>query len=251
MLAVNNVSELKPVTSLIQSPWICIDIETGNADDDAVQKALAAWKPPTNIRDESKITERRREAETRIRERSALLDQSPLLCVALKTASTSILFNGMDASAPEIPGFTVLPCGDERGMLLVLRDWLDQNTDSKTIVAGHNIRGFDLPKLRQAYIRHRLRLPAILRPREDAVIVDTMSLFKAFSMEHRDEYMIALDIVAASLGVERPKQIISGKDVPVLFEAGKYAEVLTYCAVDAVATTRAFLLMTGEAADLN
>lgn len=161
----------------------------------------------------------------------------------------------MDASAPSIDGWPVVPCGDERGLLLALRAWLDSNTGPETTIVGHNIRAFDLPKLRGAYVRNSLKLPAILKPRlkdeERAEVVDTATLFKAFSMEHRDDFCPALDTVAASFGIPRPKQHMTGADCPRLFREGQIQTVLTYCCVDVATTARAFQLMTGAAPDLN
>lgn len=86
-----------------------------------------------------------------------------------------------------IDGWPVVACSDERSLLLALRAWLDSGTSPATTVVGHNLRAFDLPKLRHAFVRHGLKLPAILRPKlrdeEQAETVDTASLFKAFSME--------------------------------------------------------------------
>jgi hypothetical protein len=80
--------------------------------------------------------------------------------------------------------------------------------------------------------------------------VDTMSLIKRFSMELRDEKFISLDRVATVLNIEKPKQIITGADVPGLYRQGQYQAILTYCAIDTATTTRAYLLMTGQAPDL-
>lgn len=242
-----------PVLQLVPQPapaaWLVFDLETGDAPEEAIQAALTGWKPPANIKDGEKIEARRQEAAEKIRERAALLDASPVLCVAIQTDATAVLFNGMDTEEHTVTGWEVMPCGDERGLLLKLRDWLDTNTGPQTLIGGHNIRGFDLPKLRSAYVRHRLCLPELLKPRlrdEPAPeVVDTMSLYKAFSMENRDNLFISLDTVADGLGIVRPKGVISGSDVPRLHAAGENAAILTYCAIDTATTAWAFLLMTG------
>jgi hypothetical protein len=238
--------------------------------------AATTWTPPSNIKDPAKIEERRNsalekietdrvaalvkieerraEATARIREKAALLDASPILCVALKTDRLNIVLNGMNSDPPAIEGCDVWPCQNERGLLLALRVLLDENTTPQTVIVGHNVRNFDLPKLRQAFIRHGLKLPEILKPRlrdeERAEVVDTAFLFKSFSMEHRDDFCSSLDTVAATLGIPRPKGVISGADVPRLHRAGEYAAILTYCAVDCACTARAYQLMTSTAPDL-
>ncbi|MFZ1643742.1 MAG: ribonuclease H-like domain-containing protein [Candidatus Contendobacter sp.] len=245
------------VTPIIPQPsaaFVVLDLETGNAPTQAIAAAMEEWKAPGNWKPDT-VAAKRREAAEKIIEKAALLDASPILCVAIQTDRTRLILNGMDASAPEIDGWPVMPCGDERGLIQALRFWLDTNTTAETTVVGHNIRAFDLPKLRHAYVRHSLRLPEILKPRlrdeNKAETVDTASLFKAFSMEHRDDFCPSLDTVAASFGIPRPKQHMSGAECPRLFQDGQIATVLTYCAVDVATTTRAYQLMTANAPDLD
>lgn len=245
------------VTPIIPQPsaaFVVLDLETGDAPAQAIATAMEAWKAPSNWKPDT-VAAKRREAAEKIIEKAALLDASPILCVAIQTDRTRLILNGMDASAPDIDGWPVMPCGDERGLIQALRFWLDTNTTTETTVVGHNIRAFDLPKLRHAYVRHSLRLPEILKPRlrdeNKAETVDTASLFKAFSMEHRDDFCPSLDTVAASFGIPRPKQHMSGAECPRLFQDGQIATVLTYCAVDVATTTRAYQLMTANAPDLD
>lgn len=249
MLNTATVAQIQPLCS-----FIVLDLETGDAPAEAVAAALESWKAPSNVKDAAKIEARRQEAAAKIAEKAALLDASPILCVALQFDYSRVVLNGMDATAPTIEGWPVIPCQDERGLLLVLRAWLDSNTGPETTIVGHNIRNFDLPKLRQAYVRHKLKLPAILKPRlkdeERAETVDTAALFKAFSTEHRDDFCPSLDTVAASFGIPRPKQHMTGADCPRLFREGEFATILTYCAVDVATTARAYQLMTGTAPDL-
>ncbi len=244
-----------PLAGIQPAAWLVLDIETGTAPAEAVEAAIAAWKPPANIKDEAKIEARRQEAEARIRERAALLDASPVICVAaIAEAHRPIVFNGMDGSQYPIEGWAVAGGGDEAGMLAALREFLDTVAGPETIIVGHNLRAFDLPKLRHAYIRNKLRLPECLKPRfgdeARAETADTMALFKAYSMEHRDDYAVSLDTVAAALGIPRPKQLIDGAEVPKLHEAERYHEILTYCAIDTATTARAWELMAGFAEDL-
>lgn len=245
-----NLVQIQPLCD-----FIVIDLETGDAPPEAIEAALSGWKPPANVRDPEKIEARRLEAAAKCADRAALLDASPVLCVAIQSDHARVVFNGMDASAPVIDGWPVVACSDERGLLLALRAWLDTHTNETTTTVGHNLRAFDLPKLRGAYVRHGLRLPALLRPRlkdeERAETMDTASLFKAFSMEHRDDFCPSLETVAVSFGIPRPKQHMSGADCPRLFREGQIQTVLIYCCVDVATTARAYQLMTGAAPDLD
>lgn len=246
----NTQNTITMAVPLASAAFVVLDLETGDAPSEAIATAIEAWKAPSNWKPET-IETKRREFAAKAIEKAALLDASPILCVVLQTDRTRLILNGMDHTAPEIDGWPVIPCGDEGGLLVTLRAWLDASTTPETLVVGHNIRAFDLPKLRNAYIRHFLRLPEILKPRlsneEKAEVIDTSTLFKAFSMEHRDDFCPSLDTVAISFGIPRPKQHMNGADCPRLYAEGQIKTVLTYCAVDVATTTRAYQLMTSTA----
>lgn len=243
------VTQIQPMCS-----YLVLDLETGDAPSEAVAAAIADWKAPANVKDPEKIEARRQEAIAKFNGKAALLDSSPIICIALQSDRARLVLNGMDDSASTVDGWLTVPCGDERGLLLALRVWFDANTGPETVIVGHNIRNFDLPKLRHAYVRHSLKLPNVLRPKlSDETkneIVDTASLFKAFSMQFRDDFCPSLDAVAASFNIPRPKQHMTGADCPRLYREGQVQTVLTYCAVDVATTARAYLLMTSAAPDL-
>lgn len=233
--------------------WICLDIETANAPEGAIIEAMAAWRPPGNCTKADTIEQKRQEAEARYREKAALLDASPVICLAMQLSDgPSILFHSFRKQY-SVPGWLECASPDERTMLLVIREYLNAQGGDPSAV-GHNIRGFDLPKLRQAFIRHRLRLPKLFRIRADdeppLKTADTMHMIRFFSMELRDEKFISLDQVAMVLGIEQPKKLVSGSMVPSLYRDERYQEILTYCAIDAATTARAFALMTNQAPDL-
>lgn len=242
------------VTPLAPATFVFLDIETGDAPAEAVAAAIEAWKAPSNWKPET-VESKRAEAAAKIVQHAALLDAAPLLCIAVQMTRGHLIFNGMDRLEYTIDGWPTISCGDERGLLLAFRVFLDGNTNSETVMVGHNLLAFDLPKIRHAYIRHRLRLPEILRPKpraeSTAEAVDTVRLFKAFSTEHRDEFCPSLDVVATTLGIERPKQHMNGADCPRLYREGQIQTVLTYCAVDVATIARAYQLMTASAPDLN
>lgn len=235
--------------------WICLDCETADAPPEAIEVAIQAWKPPSNWKPETKET-KRQEAAERFRKNAALLDASPILCVGVMTSrGDQILFSGMPEPVGDISGWQVLNAGSEPLMLLALREWLNTAPfTEEPVLVGANLKGFDLCKLRLAFLRNGLKLPELFRPRLEGEppirLVDVTSLVKVFSTQYRDDFMISLDRTASILGIERPKQIINGADIPVLYQQGKYTEVATYCCIDVLTTARAFLLMTGQAPDL-
>lgn len=247
MIAVQQTAHVVTLTQTAPAArFVVLDLETGNAPEDAIQNAINAWKAPSNWKPET-VEKNRAEAAEKIREKAALLDASPILCIGVRSDREAVMFSGMtDLNEPlTLPGWHVGEHGTERDMLEALGTWLDSSTNEETNLVGHNVRGFDLPKLRGAYVRHRLPLPACLRPREGQgqPVTDTMTLFKAFSMEHRDEFAVSLDVVCTAFGIPRPKQVISGAEVPRLHRDGRLAEILTYCCIDVDATAEAYRLM--------
>jgi len=247
-------------------------IEEINAD---AMQAIANWKAPSNFKDSVKIAERRQsfiesveterlaaiekiverqtEVVTRIRDRSALLDSAPILCIGMQTEVGVISFNGMNEGDCDINGVRVVSCGDERSMLIAVREWAEYYTSPDTVIVGHNIKGFDLPKIRNAYMRHKLILPAVFAPRiagESQSVVDTASLFRSFSVEHKDDFCPSLSAMCSTLDIPLPKSVVSGSEVPSMHSEGKYHDILIYNVIDVMATTRAYLLMSGQANDL-
>lgn len=235
-------------TTLAPARYLVIDTETGDASEEAVASALDGWKPPKNWKAET-VAAKKAELAEKASDKAALLDASPILCAAIKSESMAVVLNGMDETAPPVPGWLCLPCGDERHLLIALRTLLDNTAGECSQIVGHNVLGFDLPKIRNAYLRHRLRLPLALGD-QDQPVFDTMRQIRFFSMENSDERFVSLDTVARVLSIQQPKQVITGADCPRLYREGRIAEILTYCCLDVATTERAYRLMTGAAADL-
>lgn len=247
------MSDPIPVYTLPLAEYVVMDLETGPAPEEAIARAMAAWEPPANIRDEAKIEARRSEAEARIRERSALLDAAPILCVAVKTQAQALLFNSMDSADHRIDGVMLFSCGTERAMLLALRTWLDTLTTANTLLVGHNLLGFDLPRLRGRYVWHRLCLPECIQPRliesERQPISDTMRLYQSFSIEHRDGFA-SLDEMATGLGIPHHKGIADGSMIPTLHAAGEVRTILQYNVLDVLTTEACWLHMMCDSPDM-
>lgn len=247
-----------PIPAPIQTPlaahlieparYAVLDLETGYAHQSAIDAALDGWKPPRTWKEET-VSSKREEMRAKAEEKSALLDAAPIICIALKTDRMAVILNGMDDTSYEIPGWMCLPCSDERGLLVALRMIIDCSASPDTVITGHHIAGFDLPKLRVSYVRQRLALPAALANCNQPVL-DTMRQINYFSAECSGERFVSLDTVARVLGIPQPKQVITGADCPRLHRDGRIAEILTYCCLDVATTERAYLLMTGQAADL-
>lgn len=228
--------------------YVVFDLETCDAPDDAIERAVAAWKAPSNWKPET-VEAKRAEYAAKARDKSALLDSAPIACMAAKASNgAQVVFSGMGPASPcEVQGWVISQLPTEREMLTLIKAWLDLVAGPETRLVNHNLFGFDLPKLRGAFVRHRIPQPLCLKPRDDGSrqpAFDTMRQFKDYSVEHRDSLFVSLDVACQAFGIARPKEHISGADVPRLVREGRYAEVIVYSAVDAAATDELYRLMT-------
>ena len=246
-------NQAKVFQLLTPAKFVALDIETGNAPEDAVENAIDHWKAPKNWKPET-VENKRAEMAEKKRDKAALLDASPILCIACRTDNNSTIFHSMGETDLKI-NWTVSDHENEQEMLIKFRTWADSIITTDTVIAGHNLTAFDLPKIRNAFIRHRLKLPMFLLPQLRGEvgndIIDTMKLAKAYTMEHRDTLMISLDTLADILNIERPKQAMSGAEVPAAHERGEFAPILIYCCIDKETTAQAAQLMLGIANNLN
>src|SRR5579872_1949576 len=83
-------------TALNPAHVVCLDIETGHADEKYIKAEIERWEPPSNYKDPDKIEAKRKEDAEKIRERSALLDGSPIVCIAARTEKVGRIFNGIN-----------------------------------------------------------------------------------------------------------------------------------------------------------
>lgn len=223
---------------------LVIDCETADASPDDIAAAAERYKVPSNIKDMAKREARKGEAAAKLVERAALLDSSPIVCLAAKTETQSVLFNGMDSMCYHVDGWTVLGCSNEKMMLDAFSLWTRSACDENTLVVGHNVMRWDLPKLRVRTVWHRLPLPAILDPAQS--VYDTMKAFRYFSAQNYDEIFVSLDLICATFGLPRKRPLLNGADIPRLYREARYAEICTYNCCDVALTEAVFLLMAGS-----
>lgn len=219
-------------------PYITLDIETGNAPEDIIKRAVSQLKAPSNYKDPGKIQEWLDNAAEGVREKSALLDGAPVTCVAAVCGASREVFLG----------------ADEGKVLTDLRAHMDAVTGPDTVIVGHNHLSFDLPRLRAQCIRARLALPMCLRLHEDddkrPKVFDTMRRFSYFTSERHDERYISLADVIDAFGLPKLKEGYTGKDMPALAAANRWDIIREYCLLDAVATEAVYLLMTSAHTDM-
>lgn len=238
---------------------IALDIETMNIPEPQLTELVAAemaeWEPPANLKDEAKIEARRAEAAAKIRQRSALRDASPIGMVCVCTVSTTLVFVGIPCNPIQIPGASVAVLESEHAMLLALRTWMDSQPADQSILVGFNLLAFDLPRLRHAYTRQRLRLPEMLRPpasdEQPQPAADVMRMYASwFSADKHRQPFVALGEVTKRLGLPQHKTSIDGAQVPEMLAQGKVREVTEYSLCDTIASLAAYLLLSGQSQEL-
>lgn len=257
----------KPVSSKTDAPapsgltvgarHLCFDIETGHASDEAIDLSANFYKAPSNMKDPEKIKAREIEALDKMREKSALLDLAPIYVVGAMTESAAVLFHHIKSkkkveSLKNIPA-EVYTFKSERDMLGAFREWADPRFTPNQVIVGHNIKGFDLPKIRGGFVRNRLVLPTVFSAaaKDGGVqVYDTMKEFLyGFTTELYGDKYVTQEEMVARLGIPGHKHRLSGAEIPDMIKQGKAEEVLAYNYLDYAEAYAAMLAMTGNYKD--
>ena len=108
----------------------------------------------------------------------------------------------------------------------VLGEHLKKHVDAGGVIIGHNIRGFDLPVLRDALDMHYAGVLLREAKENNNTVIDT-----SWSLRSSAGQAVSLDDVCKhTLG--KGKEIMHSEDAPVAWREGKYAEVMKYCLQD-------------------
>lgn len=230
--------------------WLTLDIETaGGRPEDAERDMRMNWAPSSSWKADT-IGKRYLEMLDKKRERLGLIDGSGIISIALRSnpeaAQTRVLHCLYDSPAANAGGALIEGFKSERDMLLALRGLLDMQVAPETTLVGHNVQDFDLPKLRMAYLRSGLKLPACLSGFQP--VYDTMREWgKRFSAT-RDPFVSVADVLEV-LGIQHHKQLIDGADVEQLYAEGKHDLLIKYNLLDVLAEDELFRRMTGQLED--
>lgn len=257
---------------IMPTPWLAIDIETAHGRPEDVERHIRLhWSPPSNVvtaaADESRSKEDRdksllaigrahlRIAEAR-QEKSAILDASPIVVISIRTPNNLHALHCLraEAAATHTPtGGVTQGFGTGKEMLVALRAGLDAICTPETLLVGHNIQSFDLPRLRWAYLRAGLRMPWVLA-HDAQPCFDIMRQFgRRFSQVDRP--FIALADVLEEFGIHNHKTDLDGSRVPEMVKdilAGKWEllpELMGYALQDANTEATVFLRMTNQLPD--
>ncbi len=138
---------------------------------------------------------------------------------------------------------------DEKSLLQQFVDLLSRyfSNPEEHFICGHNIREFDIPYLCRRLVVHGIRLPDILslsgkKPWETVHLLDTMQLWKFGDFKN----YTSLDLLAAVLDVETPKDDIDGSMVGKVYWKDKDLDRISrYCEKDVVTVAQVLLKMKG------
>ncbi|HZV72002.1 MAG TPA: 3'-5' exonuclease [Saprospiraceae bacterium] len=123
---------------------------------------------------------------------------------------------------------------------ILQKNFNDQNTH---VLCGHNIREFDIPYLCRRLTVHGIELPSLInisgkKPWEIKFIADTLELWKYG--DHKN--FTSLDLLAYSLGIPSPKDVMDGSMVGnAYWEENRLEEIKQYCEKDVVTVAQVWL----------
>lgn len=236
-------------TILAPYRYLVLDIETaGGRPEDAERWMRLQWSPNPSWKPET-IGERYLKLLASKKEKLALLDASQIVCISLRSETeTRCLHSCYKHPLLLLHGAGVEGFGSEADMLAAFRDLLETRCSTETVIAGHNILSFDLRRLRNAFVRDGVRLPAALLSRDQAIF-DTMRAF-CDRYSANTEIMIGLADTLEAFGLESHKNLVSGAMVPELYASGQFDTLISYAILDVIAEAELYERMTGQAVGL-
>ncbi len=138
---------------------------------------------------------------------------------------------------------------NEKDLLSDFADLLHQHYSdpNEHLLCGHNIKEFDIPYLCRRMIINSVALPAMLKlsgkkPWEAKHLIDTMELWKFGDIKN----YTSLDLLAAVLEVDTPKDDIDGSQVgPIFWKEGDLQRIVSYCEKDVLTVAQILLRLKG------
>lgn len=226
------------------------------------EEFLENWEPPENYKDPEKIEEKKQrdlqKKVSKVRERAALMDESPVMMIGLMFAEETMILHGCKRHAAKWLGkdgkrnrVSIEGFSGEKALMEAAITTLDARIRPDTMGVGHNIYGFDLPKLRLAAARNDLRLPDALRVKihedmEKPRMLDTMHFFCRY-FARSGQMMIKASVMQRRLGLAPLLEgVADGKDVPKMLADGKVEQVAIKLFADLVGCRDSFLRMVAE-----
>jgi hypothetical protein len=231
--------------NIYPAPSTVLDIETAHGRPEMADAISRLEFAPDERLTAPTLHKRFCEARQKRKERLALIPGAPIIAVGLKTPGELLVLHSMRAEASRALGSAnVFGFADERTMLMAVRDFLSSRADESTLLAGWNLAGFDLPRLRLAFLRSGLQLPSCLA-NEAQPICDLMRVFtRRFYAD--SSLFLSLSEACELMGIDSHKHLLTGAEVPALAQAGKVDEICAYNALDVTIEAEVFARLTGQ-----
>lgn len=160
------------------------------------------------------------------------LDQSSFYPEFSKIICAS--FGVFDSTYPDNMRIVTFKDPEERDLLNKINIILNNSYLKGFKICGHNIKNFDIPFICKRMLYNNIKLTSVLnihgkKPWETGFI-DTMELF-SFGSKTMERYL-SLDLLATSLNIPSPKEIMDGSEVHKYYLSGDIDKIATYCEGD-------------------
>ena len=232
-----DISRLKSISKNV----LFLDIETASGyksielcPDEKKEKLLALWTRKAGpLKNDNNLT-----PEELYIERAALFPEfGRVVCVSfcyISTADDKVSFVTKSFSE-----------GSEKEILEQVKVFLSDTKISPYTLCAHNGKEFDFPYLCKRMIINQVSIPSILnisgkKPWE-ITHKDTLEMWKFGDLKS----FTSLDLLCYSLGIESPKESLSGDKVSSAFYEGKISDITKYCEGDTVALAKVFMALNG------
>lgn len=232
--------------------YLALDLETTDGSPEEAEHWMRLrYLPPANYSKPESIGKHFLDKLADKKAKLALLDSAPIVCVSLKSDDELRCLHCLEAGEPrQIAGGLVEGFATMREMLAALRALLDARCTPETLLVGHNILGFDLRKLRWAYVKHGLRMPFVLQGTDQPVFDTMLKYASLFTVGGERGLFVSLDDLLIDFGIASHKGEIDGSQVPGLVAAKRYDDLVQYALLDVLAEAELFLRMSGQIEDL-
>jgi predicted PolB exonuclease-like 3'-5' exonuclease len=160
-----------------------------------------------------------------------------------------VSFGKMKFNEDEQPVFQIVTYSGEDEELLLKQAFtlIDKMARAGVKLAGHNIKRFDIPFLCKRAMINSLELPLALQVWDkkpwELPFVDTTELWSFGAWQ---EGFASLDLLTAVLGIDSPKDDISGDKVHEAFWNREVQRIAEYCQKDVTALAQVLLRLSGQ-----
>ncbi len=240
---------IQPQAPLDQQPmaydYMAIDIETASARPDEVMAEFRRnWEPSKRLKPDT-IGKKYFEALEKREAKASLIDESPIIAITIRSDSELRCLHCMEHQPPNLVGTAVVEGFATQGEMLAALAGLALNRVAPdTTIVGHNIKHFDLPKLRWMYVKQGVQLPGFLVD-PGQPLYDTMREY-GYRFSLSDKPFYSLDELLAVFGIESHKDLVHGSMISELYAQKKFALIIQYGLLDVIKECELFLRMVGK-----